>query len=173
MPFPFSHSRSPRPLPWKDALQWVPPWSLGQPAAPLPGVQGTRAQLSPSGLGLGDPSLNWRRDENPVLPREQSEGMFQPGRGNLPGVEMLESPHRLGILASIHAFIFRPAIFFPLNRRDSIQEEIITPRNRILRVPRQCPFPQSALGEPHAPVSDVPGSPLGFSFSPGGLGHPC
>lgn len=46
MPFPFSHSpRFPRPWSWKDALQWVPPWSLEQLAAVLLGFQGTRAQL--------------------------------------------------------------------------------------------------------------------------------
>lgn len=38
-------------------------------------------------------------------------GVFQPGLGDLAGMEMLESPRRLGTLASIHVLIFRPAIF--------------------------------------------------------------
>lgn len=44
--------------------------------------------------------------------REQSEGVFQPGPEHLPGVEILESPHPLGTLASNHVFIFRSAISF-------------------------------------------------------------
>lgn len=145
---------------------------LGAAGSSLARVSRHSGSAFPAGLGLGDSSLNPRWDETPLLPREQSEGMFQPRRGNLPGVEMLESPHRLGILASIHVFIFRPAIF-PPNTRDSIQEEIITPRNRILRVlpetiPTVHPWRTSRL-----PASDIPESPLGFSFSPEGLGHPC
>lgn len=72
MPFPFSHSRSPRPLSWKDALHRVPLWRLEQPAAPSPAFPGTGAQLSVVS-GLGDSSLNPRGDKNPVLPREQPE----------------------------------------------------------------------------------------------------
>lgn len=45
MPFPLSHSpRFPRPSFWKDALLWVPPWSLEQLATLLLGLRGTRAQ---------------------------------------------------------------------------------------------------------------------------------
>lgn len=66
MPFPFSHSlRSPRLWSWKDALQWVPPWSLEQRAALLPGFQGTWALLSVSRSGLGDFGLNLRWGREP------------------------------------------------------------------------------------------------------------
>lgn len=40
-----------------------------------------------------------------------ARGVFQPGRGDLAGMEMLGSPRRLGTLASIHVLIVRPAIF--------------------------------------------------------------
>lgn len=119
----------PRLLSWKDALQWVPPWSLELRAAPLPGFQGTWALLSVSRSVLGDFVLNLRWDENPT---ELSKGVFQPGRGNLPGVEMLERQHRRGILASIHVFIFQPAIFFFF-----LTEGLSSPR--ILRVPLPHP----------------------------------
>lgn len=110
----------------------MPPGSLEQPPAPLPGFQGTRAPLSASGSDVGHSGLNLRWDENP---REQSEGVFQPGRGNLPGVEMLESSHRRGTLASIHVFIFRPATFFFLSffEHKGFHPRDTTSRNRALR----------------------------------------
>lgn len=99
MPFPFSHSpRFPRPLSWKDALQWVPPWSLEQLAALLLGFQGTRAQLWvvrewEDRVRLGswgfrlEPAPPGMRTSSPLPtpphpdPRGWSEMAFQSGRG--------------------------------------------------------------------------------------------
>lgn len=85
-------------------------------AARHPGsaVGGKRARSPLSGSGLGDSRWNSLWDGNPVL-REQSEEVFQHGAGwggDLSGVEMLESPPRLGTFTSIHVLIFRPVIFF-------------------------------------------------------------
>lgn len=92
MPFPFSHSRGfPRPLSWKGALPWVPPWSLEQLAAFLPGLQGTWAQLwalrgweDRVRLGAWGFRLEPAPGESLVLPREQAEAVFQAGRGICP-----------------------------------------------------------------------------------------
>lgn len=124
VPFSFSHSpRSPRPSFWKGALQWVPAWSLEQLAAFSPGLRGTRAQLwvvRGREVRVGRRSWGFRLEpalEPELLSFPESSlgwgvwGVFQPGLGDLAGMEMLESPRRLGTLASIHVLIFRPAIF--------------------------------------------------------------
>lgn len=158
----------------------MPPWSFEQPAAPLPGFQGTRAQPPVSDSGLGDSGLNPRWDKNPILPREKredSEGPFQRGGEGGFARSRNESPHRLGFLASSPVFVFRPAIFFVvvLNIRDSIQEIQLLETgssacSRSAR--RRRPFPQPTLCEPHTPVSRIPENSLGVSFSPRRMGSP-
>lgn len=130
MPFPFSHSpRSPRLLSWKDALPWVPPWSLEQRAAPLPGIQGTWAPLSVSRSGLGDLGLNLRWDENP---REQPEDDF-PARAEEFAWSRIVGKTTPARNPRFHSRLYFPASLF-LNIRDFIQE-MATPRIRLVAPP--------------------------------------
>lgn len=52
-----------------------------------------------------------------------ARGVFQPGRGDLAGMEVLESPRLLGN-PRFHSCLDFPAGDFPLNIRDAIQLEV-------------------------------------------------